>query len=186
MIERALFYLPLLALLLWASIEDWRRRRVPNWLTFSLVLAGLALSFSHLGLVSAADSGIGCVVGLAIGMALMSVNGMKAGDAKLLAGVGAWVGWLPVLLVFAGAAIVGLLITVFQALRLGRVRRLVGDSLLMSVNLMQGTRSQATPELAAGENPGAPGVKTLPFALSVLVATVAFVALLAVRSASGR
>ena len=35
---------PALALLVWAALEDLRSRRIPNWLTFSLVLGGIGQS----------------------------------------------------------------------------------------------------------------------------------------------
>ena len=34
--------LPMLALLAWAAASDWGSRRIPNWITFSLALTGLA------------------------------------------------------------------------------------------------------------------------------------------------
>ena len=35
---------PVLGLLVWAAAEDLRFRRIPNWLTFSLILSGFVQS----------------------------------------------------------------------------------------------------------------------------------------------
>ena len=57
---------PALALLIWAAIEDLHSRRIPNWLTFTLVLSGIAQSFTHGGLVSPGLSMGGFGVGFAL------------------------------------------------------------------------------------------------------------------------
>ena len=41
-------YAPLLALLVTATVTDLRARRIPNWLSFAMILAGLLQSFSSI------------------------------------------------------------------------------------------------------------------------------------------
>ena len=51
-----LMYVPLLALLGVAAVTDFRRRRIPNWLTSTVALAGIAQSLSPLALTSVFQS----------------------------------------------------------------------------------------------------------------------------------
>jgi prepilin peptidase CpaA len=86
------------AMIVAAVIDGWKLK-VPNWLTFPLVLSGWALGLVHtLGLAeSTGVGGIGAsLVGTALGFALLfpvySVGGMGAGDVKMQMGFGAWIG----------------------------------------------------------------------------------------------
>ena len=44
--------LPMLALLVWAAVEDLRIRKIRNWLTFSLALGGICCSAVYAPLVT--------------------------------------------------------------------------------------------------------------------------------------
>src|SRR5947209_8321512 len=104
-----------------AVIDAWKLK-VPNWLTFPLVLSGWGLGLIHnLGLLTGTGAGgIGAsLAGTALGFALLlpvyAIGGMGAGDVKMQMGFGAWVGafyGLPqgltvVLYAFCAAAIIG-------------------------------------------------------------------------------
>lgn len=89
-----------------AAIDGWKLK-VPNWLTFPMVLGGLlfaAITGGGSGLLWALG---GAAVGLALLLPLYAIGGMGAGDVKLLAGVGAWVGPMITLWAFAVSAVVG-------------------------------------------------------------------------------
>jgi prepilin peptidase CpaA len=134
-IHRMLTFLPLLALLVWATAGDWRARRIPNWLTFSLILAGLAQSASAAGTVPLSASVLGFLTGFGLTFIMFAIGAIAGGDVKLMAGVGAWVGPGGALAVFAAAAIVGMIIVIAQALWQGRTRMLMRNSALVAVNL---------------------------------------------------
>jgi prepilin peptidase CpaA len=87
-----------LAMIVAAVIDGWKLK-VPNWLTFPLILSGWALGALHsFGLLEGTgQGGIGAsLAGTALGFALLfpvySVGGMGAGDVKMQMGFGAWVG----------------------------------------------------------------------------------------------
>jgi len=90
-----------------AAIIDWKTLKVPNWLTFHFLVAGLAYWSWHAGWAGFMSSFAGAMLGLAVLMPLYAIGGMGAGDCKLYAGFGAWVGTAIVLQAFVVSAIVG-------------------------------------------------------------------------------
>ena len=95
------------ALALAATAWDLRFQRVPNALTFGA--AGLAFLVSGLvaGVGGLVQSLFGCLVGLALFLPLFVVGGLGAGDVKLLAAFGAWLGPTGALLAALWASLVG-------------------------------------------------------------------------------
>src|ERR1043166_9553864 len=127
---------PALAMMIIAAVTDLRSRRIPNWLTFSLVLSGIANSFFSGGVpVTPSLAFCGFVVGFALPLALFILGALGGGDVKLLAGVGAWFGPGIVLRVFLLAAIIGAVIVIGQALAQRRMRVLVRNTAVVAINL---------------------------------------------------
>jgi prepilin peptidase CpaA len=124
---------PLFALLVWAAVEDARVRRIRNWLTLSLVLTGWAHNAGTFGGLAWATAGL--AVGFALTVGPFALGAWGAGDVKLMAGVGAWVGPGGALAVFMAEALVGMVIVLVQAAAAGRLRTLGRNSLVLAVNL---------------------------------------------------
>lgn len=80
------------ATLVVAAVIDGWMLKVPNWLTYPMIFSGWIYSFNTFGWTGLGFSLLATIVGLAMLLPLYSVGGMGAGDVKLLAGVGAWVG----------------------------------------------------------------------------------------------
>ena len=80
------------ALLALACLSDLRTRRIPNALTFSAAACGLLFHLITGGSTAAAWSLGGCLLGAALFFPMFALRGMGAGDVKLLAAVGAWLG----------------------------------------------------------------------------------------------
>lgn len=98
--------------LLVAAIIDGLQLKVPNWLTFPLVIGGWFYSAFAFGWAGLGWSLLGTAVGLGLLLPLYSIGGMGAGDVKLLAGVGAWVHATHTLNAFFVSAIVGGLLAI--------------------------------------------------------------------------
>src|SRR5688500_914602 len=98
-------YAALLMLLACAAGIDVRTRKIPSWLTLSLILAGLLQSFLPGAPISPGAAIAGFTVGFILPFALFAIGALGGGDVKLLAGIGACVGPLNVLMIFAGAAV---------------------------------------------------------------------------------
>ena len=103
---------PLAVALLLIAVIDAEHFWLPNILTLPLGAAGLAAS-AFIGPGSFVDHLIGAVLGFAVlaGLAalykrLRGRDGLGGGDARLLAAIGAWVGWagLPSVVVWASLA----------------------------------------------------------------------------------
>jgi prepilin peptidase CpaA len=103
-------------LLVAAAIIDGWKLKVPNWLTFPMIMAGWVYSTVYFGLEGLGWSLAGTIAGLALLLPLYAIGGMGAGDVKLLAGVGAWVGATTTFYAFCVSAIVGAVIAVLMVL----------------------------------------------------------------------
>jgi len=111
------------AVLVEAAVIDGRQLRVPNWLTFHFVLGGLVFAGWAGGREALLWSLAGTGVGLVSLLPLYAIGGMGAGDVKLMAGVGAWLGpWLT-LGAFVATALVGGLFGLAMILASGNVFR---------------------------------------------------------------
>ena len=120
----------------WASVSDLRERRIRNWLTLSMVITGLAQSFTPVHTVTPGPAVLGFLAGFGITFILFALGALGGGDVKLLAGVGTWIGPIPVLSVFVIAAIIGMIIVLAQAVWQGRLNVLVRNSMLLTINLV--------------------------------------------------
>src|SRR5207249_4492141 len=123
------------AMIVAAVIDGWKLK-VPNWLTFPLILSGWALGLLHnLGLLPGAG-GIGAsLAGTALGFALLlpvyAIGGMGAGDVKMQMGFGAWIGAFfglgqgmqIILYAFCAAVIIGGIIALAMILIRGQFSR---------------------------------------------------------------
>jgi prepilin peptidase CpaA len=90
-----------------ACIFDMRTRRIPNALTLCAAVCGVAFHFAAGGLAAAGWSLAGWGLGALLFFPWFALGGMGAGDVKLLAALGAWLGPDSVLWVALYAAIAG-------------------------------------------------------------------------------
>jgi prepilin peptidase CpaA len=120
-----------------AAVIDWWKFKVPNWLTFPVILSGWAFGLLHSfgGYVVEGDGagGIGAsLAGTAVGFGLLlpmyAIGGMGAGDVKMTMGFGSWAGayfgleggeaiWVIVYAFCVGAVSGGLIALAMMAVR---------------------------------------------------------------------
>src|SRR3954471_2447780 len=125
------------AMMVAAVIDGWKLK-VPNWLTFPLVVSGWVLGLCHSfgWLPDTGAGGIGAALaGTALGFALLlpvyAIGGMGAGDVKMQMGFGSWVGAFfgtalglqIILYAFCAAVIIGGVMAAFMIVIRGQFRR---------------------------------------------------------------
>ena len=150
-----------------ACVTDLHSRRIPNWLTFGAAATAFVFHFAEGGQAAAQQAAAGWATGLFLFMPLFLLGGMGAGDVKLLAALGAWLGagdafWLAIYASMAGGVI-----AVAMALRAGYLRtalRNIGG--LARFWWMFGLRPMPAVTL---ENSAAP---KLAYAIPIFVGTV--------------
>jgi prepilin peptidase CpaA len=114
----------LLAVVLGAAIFDVRYRRIPNWLTVSGVALGLGMNtFLYQGWPGLRLSLTGLAMGFGVYLLLYALHAMCAGDVKLMAAVGAIMGWQNWFGTFLITAIVGGAMSLILVARRGRVKK---------------------------------------------------------------
>jgi prepilin peptidase CpaA len=106
-----------------AALIDGRCLRVPNWLTYHFFLGGLIFAFWKGGSASLVCALEGAGVGLLTLLPLYAIGGMGAGDVKLMAGMGAWIGPWFTLGAFVFSALAGSLIAVAMMVLSGELVR---------------------------------------------------------------
>src|SRR5881398_2039186 len=122
------------AMIVAAVIDGWKLK-VPNWLTFPLVLSGWLLGLlNNFGLLTEAgfEGGIGAALaGTALGFVLLfpvySIGGMGAGDVKMQMGFGSWIGAF-----YGGSAGLGIVFWAFI------VAALIGGVIALGMILIRG------------------------------------------------
>ena len=171
---------PLGAMLLVAALIDTRTRRIPNWLTLSLLLAGLlrgaAAPLLGLGGFGLGAALLGTAAGFGAGFPLFALGARGAGDAKLYTAVGAWLGWQGVLVLFLVEAVVGLVVVVAQCLVRGKLPELLRNTGVLMVTLLH-VRRVGVEQAAANGRAFTSVDRKLPHAVPFLLAAVITLAL---------
>lgn len=90
-----------------AAITDLLYLRVPNWLTLPMALLAIGLHVASAGVAGLSISVGGLLTGFALLIGLYALGGTGAGDVKLLATVGAFVGPQRVISIFLYTAVLG-------------------------------------------------------------------------------
>ncbi len=102
-----------------AAVIDGLQLKVPNWITFPMIVTGWVYSATlspYPGWEGLMYSLAGTAVGLALLLPLYAIGGMGAGDVKLMAGVGAWMWTTVTVWAFGVSAVVGGVIAVGMVL----------------------------------------------------------------------
>jgi len=84
---------------------DIRRLTIPNAITLPTLILGVVFHTAADGSAGAAMALIGVAAGFCVLFPLYLAGGMGAGDVKLFAGIGAWLGLIPTLQALAIACV---------------------------------------------------------------------------------
>ena len=106
-----------------AGVLDWRYRRIPNWLTGSGLVAGLAVNtilYRWPGLKAAL---LGTLLGLGLLLPFVLVRSLGAGDWKLAGALGACLGPRQLLSVLMGTILVAGVMALVVVIWKGRLKR---------------------------------------------------------------
>jgi len=155
-----------------AAILDARSRRIPNWLTGPLLLAGLI----HAGLVGGVagllDSSVACLVLALPYVLLFALAGGGAGDAKLMGAIGSWLGMVygtATLVTVCLSGVVMGLIYAASARRLGAVGATMSTLVRAAIYpLFRVGSLRDVPHLMPDEKDS----QTMPYGLAILAGVV--------------
>jgi prepilin peptidase CpaA len=154
-----------------AAVIDYRTQKIPNWLTVSAALLGLAYQ-------TLAPGGIGplwALAGFGVGFGLLllpwMLGGGGMGDVKLLAALGVWLGPLWILAAFGAGAMLAA----------------AGAMLVLTGNTVQeGVGATKRRYIASGQNVTSDGTprktrRVLPFAVPMAIGTWLILAFLLLK-----
>lgn len=145
-----------------AGLWDWRVRRIPNWLCLSGALAGFVLNDWRVALG-------GMVLALVIHLPLFALRATGGGDVKLMAALGALLGWESWLRVFLISAVLGGVVALALVLWRGVGRETISRVWSVLRSLGRGEAPYAArPELDVTSGMG----RTLPRGVVVAAAVV--------------
>jgi prepilin peptidase CpaA len=157
-----------------AAVIDGRTLRVPNWLTFHFLIAGLIFAFLRGGSALLLTSLAGAGIGLLTLLPLYSIGGMGAGDVKLMAGLGAWLGpWL-VLWAFVATALTGAVMAVAMVVYSGALYHHLGMMHTIGMEVLTVRNPVVLAERAAVRKPS---MLLLPYAIPIAAGSITYLAL---------
>ncbi|HUT88769.1 MAG TPA: A24 family peptidase [Thermoguttaceae bacterium] len=162
-----------------AALIDGYKLKVPNWLTFPMVMSGWVASAVFCGLTGLGWwTGLGwSLLGTAVGLGLLlpayAIGGMGAGDVKLLAGVGAWVGVTHTFWAFVISVVVGAVIAVGMVLYRRRWRHHQSQFLgILTEILIVRNPSQLSAMAAERKS----SMMLLPYGIPIAIGSIAYFA----------
>lgn len=150
-----------------AALTDVKTARIPNRLTLLGALAGVLANGVLPGGAGVGVALTGAAAGLAVFFPLFALGGLGGGDVKLMAAIGAWLGWPTVLLTALYTALAGGVFAVGVALARGYLSQALGNLRgLARFWWIAGVRPEPSLTLAHGRGP------RLPYALPILAGLV--------------
>jgi len=160
------------ALTLLAGWTDWRTRKIPNWLTVSGLLLGVAVNFVLWGWRNTNWHGgkaslEGVALGLVVFLPFVLLRALGAGDWKLMGAVGAVLGPVLLLFVIFGSVFVAGIMSIVEVVRSRRIKETAKNLIVLVHGFMTfGVRNR--PDITIDN----PGLMKVPFGVAVAAATL--------------
>ena len=150
-----------------ATFTDLRSRRIPNWLVLPFFLVGIVVSVWMNGWHGLGQSLAGSLLGLVVFGVLFWMGGMGAGDVKLCAAIGAWVGPQQLMLALVLTGMAGGVMVMCWAVAGGFVKELFTGAGNLAFS-WKGSGGVRDPEMVI-ENPLK---RKLPYAPAIAIGTL--------------
>jgi prepilin peptidase CpaA len=150
-----------------ATYTDLRSRRIPNWLVYPFLLAGITVAGWQDGWHGILHSLEGLALGALIYGIFFWLGGMGMGDVKLCAAIGSWIGPSQLLLAIVFAGIAGGIMAICWATFGG----FLGDLFSGTSDLLLGWKKRgqlAHPELVLSN----PKARKMPYAPAIAIGTL--------------
>jgi prepilin peptidase CpaA len=146
---------------------DWRTRLIPNWLTISGIIFGIALHIDMAGWRGAAKSLEGMLLALALLLPLVMLRALGAGDWKLMGAAGALLGPAMLIFVLLASILVSGAMAAARMVAVGRTRTTILNILaLVRGFALSGLRPN--PEISLDN----PQLSKLPFGVAAAAGTL--------------
>lgn len=166
------------AVLIVAAVIDGWKLKVPNWLTFPFIASGWVYHVVSDGWDGLQTSLLGTAVGLGVLLLPYVIGGMGAGDVKLFAGVGAWMGapitWGSFCVSVVLGGVLAVALVAYHSLRardLGVVWNNLARLRLVGTEIMTTRNVSKLAELARARKPTA---MLLPYGIPLAMGTISY------------
>ena len=162
-----------------AAVIDGVQLKVPNWITFPMIISGWiysAVVFAMNGegwYVGLGWSLFGTAVGLGLLLPAYAIGGMGAGDVKLLAGVGAWVYGINTFYAFCVSAVIGAGLAIAMVL-IRRGWRKHSNQFMQILNEILTIKNPEQLSAIAAERKST--MMLLPYGIPIAIGTIAYFA----------
>jgi len=158
----------LLAILIVAAVIDIKQHRLPNILTVSTAVLGISLQYALHGWAGVLDGVAGFFTGLLMFLPFYAIRWMGAGDVKMMAAIGTFLGW-PETALAMGLSMGAGSVTAFVILALkgGLLDYLRRYGLMLECLLFTGRCAYVAP------NEGDASISTFPFGLAIALGSLA-------------
>jgi prepilin peptidase CpaA len=146
------------ALLVWAAFGDLRSRRIPNRLVLAIAVLGLIYSTETRGLPGLANGFGGVGTGLVCWLPFYALGWLGAGDVKMFAASGAWLGPMKTLEGSLLAALIGAVLALLWMLKVRGIR-----NSLQTLTIATGSPGMLSRSGKKGDSPS----DTLPYGIAM-------------------
>lgn len=152
-----------------AAVSDGLRQRIPNWLVLSGMLVGLATNALVPGGLGLGAATVGLAAGLFAFLPFFFLRLLGAGDVKLIAMVGSFLGAAHLVGAMLATFLAGGMLAIAFAWRAGQLARIAGNIRLILYGMLMSTALPGAPTVAP-----APPTLRMPYGIAIAVGTTAY------------
>ena len=166
---RSVLLFPLLCALLMAG-SDVKSRRIPNYLTLTTALSGLAFRGACYGISGLIEGFLGLLLGFGLLFLPYYLKGMGAGDVKALAALGAWLGPKSTFFLFIYMGLAGGILALAFLWWRGLLWQKLRQAKVYVVNLILSRHFEASPQAASRQSSEDQGI---PYGVAIATGMLA-------------